>query len=207
MIAFAKRTKSQRSQPAWHAAFLKMLPAIQSQARWAFRKLRPEEREEAIQEVVANCAAAFARLVERNKPQVASASSLTRFAVAQYRDGRRVTGRKSLNDALSSRAQLRKRFEVLRLDCGDCQEGTWQDMIVEDRRVGPAEIAACRIDFAAWLKLLPRRLRKIALTLASGETTSAAAKKFAVSAARISQLRRLLKQSWDGFQGEPLVAA
>ena len=95
----------------------------------------------------------------------------------------------------------------MRLDYCDCKEGTWQDIVVEDRRVGPAEIAACRIDFASWLKLLPRRLRKIALTLASGETTSAAAKRFAVSAARISQLRRLLKQSWDGFQGEPLVAA
>jgi hypothetical protein len=207
MIAFVKQPTSQRSQPAWHEAFLKMLPAIKSQARWAFRKLRPEERDEAIQEVVANCAAAFARLVERKKQHVASASSLARFAVAQFRDGRRVTGRKSPKDALSSRAQFSKRFKVEWLDYFDGQEGTWQDIVVEDHRVGPAEIAACRIDFAEWLKLLPRRLRKIALTLASGETTSAAAKKFGVTAARISQLRLWLKQSWEGFQGEQLVAA
>jgi hypothetical protein len=26
--------------------------------------------------------------------------------------------------------------------------------VVEDHRAGPAEIAACRIDFASWLRLL-----------------------------------------------------
>lgn len=54
----------------------------------------------------------------------------------------------------------------------DADEESWQEIVVEDHRVGPAEIAACRIDFASWLKLLPCRLRKIAWTLASGETTS-----------------------------------
>ena len=79
---------------------------------------------------------------------------------------------------------------------------SWKIAVLAPRKLLPAGSTSL-----SWLKLLPRRLRKIALTLASGETTSAAAKKFAVSAARISQLRRLLKQSWDGFQGEPLVAA
>jgi transposase-like protein len=38
--------------------------------------------------------------------------------------------------------------------------------------------------------------------LARGESTSEAAKKFGVTAARISQLRLWLKESWEGFQGE-----
>jgi hypothetical protein len=37
--------------------------------------------------------------------------------------------------------------------------------------------------------------------LASGETTSAAAKKFGVTPARISQLRQWLKESWEAFKG------
>ena len=73
---------------------------------------------------------------------------------------------------------------------------------MEDRHHGPAKIAACPIDFEAWLRSLPRRLRKIALTLAAGETTSAAAKRFGVTAARISQLRLRLKGSWDVFQSQ-----
>jgi transposase-like protein len=46
------------------------------------------------------------------------------------------------------------------------------------------------------------RLRKIALTLARGESTSEAAKKFGVTPARVSQLRLWLKESWEQFQGE-----
>ena len=202
MIALIKQPKPKRSQPAWHEAFLKMLPAIRSQARWAFRRFGPDDREEAVQEVVANCAAAFARLVERKKQHVASASSLVKFAVAQFRDGRRVAGRESPKDAMSNIAQRRKGFGIEPLKQFDADEETWQEIVVENHRVGPAEIAACRIDFASWLRLLPRRLRKIALLLAQGETTSDAAKKFSVTPARISQLRLWLKESWDAFQCE-----
>jgi hypothetical protein len=53
------------------------------------------------------------------------------------------------------------------------------------------------------LCLLPRRLRRIAKTLATGETTGAVAKKFCVSAARISQIRSELAESWRKFIEEP----
>ena len=75
-------------------------------------------------------------------------------------------------------------------------------MLVEDRHVGPAEVAATRMDFRAWLRRLPRRLRKIAQVLATGETTSAVAKRFQLSAGRVSQIRTQLKQAWEQFQGQ-----
>jgi hypothetical protein len=106
---------------------------------------------------------------------------------------------------MSARDQHRG-FEIDRLGHSDREESQWQEIVVEDHRAGPAETAACRIDFASWLLRLPVRLRKIALTLAGGETTSEAAKKFKVTAARISQLRRWLKESWELFQGEPCCA-
>jgi hypothetical protein len=102
---------------------------------------------------------------------------------------------------MSARDQHRG-FEIDRLGHGDREESQWEEIVVEDHRAGPAEIAACRIDFASWLRLLPIRRRKIALTLAGGETTSEAAKKFGVTPARVSQLRLWLKESWKGFQGE-----
>ena len=81
-------------------------------------------------------------------------------------------------------------------------------MLVEDKHAGPAEVAAIvRIDFATWLRFLPRRLRKIATFLANGETTTAAAKRFRVSQGRISQIRKELFLAWHRFQGdEPAVA-
>jgi DNA-binding NarL/FixJ family response regulator len=75
-------------------------------------------------------------------------------------------------------------------------------IVVEDRHVGPAEVAATRMDFAAWLRVLPGRLRKIARVLATGETTTTVAKRFHVSQGRISQIRMELKQAWERFQGE-----
>ena len=73
---------------------------------------------------------------------------------------------------------------------------------MEDKRATPAEIAACRIDFAEWLRRLTVRLRKIALALAAGEMTKGAAERFGLSPARISQLREGLKKSWEVFQGD-----
>ncbi len=84
----------------------------------------------------------------------------------------------------------------------DQEENCREAIVVEEKRATPADVAACRLDFSAWLKLLPKRRRKIALALASGETTQGAAKKFGVTAARISQLRQWLRESWEAFQGE-----
>jgi hypothetical protein len=202
MIAANKRPKSRTKPPAWHAAFLATLPSIRRQAQFAFRKIHTELREELIQEVVANCLAAYARLVELGKEQLAFPSALARFAIAQVRVGRQVGNRLRIGDAMSRYAQHRKGFHVERLDQFHEENEEWQEILIEDRRAGPAEIAACRIDFASWLRRLPSRRRKIALTLAEGETTTTAAKKFGVTAARISQLRQWLKESWEAFQGE-----
>jgi DNA-binding NarL/FixJ family response regulator len=62
-----------------------------------------------------------------------------------------------------------------------------------------AEIAAARIDVAAWLRSLAPRNRRIAKTLAMGETTTDVAQKFHLSRPRVSQLRDELKSSWEKF--------
>ncbi len=89
-----------------------------------------------------------------------------------------------------------------RLDKFHKEEGSWHEVLLEDKHAGPAEVAAMRLDFAAWLKSLPGRLRRIAEFLAMGETTTAAAGKFRVSAGRISQIRKELHQAWHRFHGE-----
>ena len=75
---------------------------------------------------------------------------------------------------------------VERLDRFDGQQGTWQEILLEDRKAGPAEIAAARIDFGTWLGLLSKRNRRIAETLALGETTSTVAKRFGLTTSRVS---------------------
>jgi hypothetical protein len=76
------------------------------------------------------------------------------------------------------------------------------EILVEDRHAGPAETAASRIDFAAWLRSLSHPKRRLAVTLGAGESTSAVARKFHVSLGRVPQLRRELKQAWEVFAAE-----
>lgn len=97
-------------------------------------------------------------------------------------------------------------IRVDRLDKFDPVAQEWQDILVEDRHAGPAEVAASRIDTASWLRSLPTRNRRIARVLAKGETTKATAKLFDISPARVSQLRREFHESWRAMHGELATA-
>lgn len=148
----------------------------------------------------------YQRLVERGKACLAYPSALAWYAVRQVREGRRVGNRLNIRDVLSSYAQQRKGFAVESLPHPGTG-GRWEELLAENKRSTPADLAACRLDFHAWLRRLNRRKRKVALRLAGGETTQEASRHFGVSQARISQLRRELQQSWSEFQGEALAAA
>lgn len=196
MIARADELRAQT-----HDRFLDMLPTIRSQARLAFRGAQPELREELIAEVIANCFVAFVRLMDRGLDDVIYPTPLAQFAIRQVREGRKVGGKLNVRDVSSKYAQRAKRFTVERLDRFDADQGEWREVLIEDRHTGPAETAACRIDFNDWLRSLPRRSRRVAETLALGETTKKAARKHRVSPGRISQVRRELKDNWDAFHG------
>ena len=200
MIAIAKKsTKPQR--PDWQTGFSEMLPEILNQLRFLFRGLRREERDEATAEAVANCAIAYYRLYRQGKVEVAYPSPLARFAAKQYQAGRRIGHSENVNEITSIAAHRRHGLTIHRLDQCD-GEGGWKEVLVEDGRCTPAELAASRIDFKEWLRRLDRQKRRIAQTLATGESTGAAAKKFRLTPGRISQIRQELAREWNGFQGE-----
>jgi hypothetical protein len=210
MIAVARpypHKLTAQSKPAWHAGFLALLPEIYRHIRFAFRRLESERRDEATQEALANALVAYVRLHELGKTDVAYATPLANYAVRQVCSGRQVGCRLNMDDVLSPYAQRRQGFTVSRLQRPDEREGTWKEILVEDPTCTPAELAASRIDFGAWLNKLPRKKRRIASTLAASETTKEAAKKHKVTPGRVSQLRRELAASWDEFHGEPEQAA
>ena len=194
------------SKPAWHRVFVEMLPAIRTHAKIAFRHLDREAREEAVQEVACNACCAVARLAQLGKLDLAYPSALARFGVAQVNDGRKVGCKLNIRDVLSSHCQRRKKVVVERLDYYDADEDAWREILIEDRHAGPAETAAARIDIGLWFATLPRKKRRIAETLATGLTTKAAARKFRLTAGRISQLRREFMDAWSEYQGEPAFA-
>ena len=203
MVAIAKQNRSRKSVPAWHAGFLAMLPAIATYARLAFRHHNPEARQEAVEECLANALVAYVRLVQLGKADIAYATPLARYAVAQVRDHRKVGGHLNIGDVMSSYCQRQKKITMERLDHFDREENAWQEALVVDSRTAPVpDIVAFRCDFADWLASLPHRNRKIALKLATNESTGRVARMFKVSAGRISQLRKEFKLAWDQFTGE-----
>ena len=202
MVSFARDPQRRISIAKCQAIFLKMLPAIKRHAKISFRHLNAEAKEEAMQNVIANTWAALLGLARRGRLDKAFPTVLARFGVGRTKEFRIVGGHLAIKDVLSRYCQAKKKIVVERLDQYDDEEGKWCEVLVEDKTSGPADIAASRLDFAAWLRSLPSKLRKIAKFLANGETTSAAAKKFNVSAGRISQIRKELHREWKRIQGE-----
>jgi hypothetical protein len=179
-----------------------MLPKIQDHAKYQFRLLQGDNRDEAIQEVICNCCLAFARLVEQGRAEAATWSSLAKYAVAQVRSGRQVGNSLNIKDISSQYCQQRKQVHVRSLHSWDDQDQSWREMLVEDKTATPADLAATRIDFPAWLETLTKRDHKIALKLSQGEGTGRVAKLFRISKSRVSQLRRELWEAWKAFQGD-----
>ena len=202
----ALRSACPAPRPRWHRAFLALLPQIVEHAKYAFRHLRGEARQDAIQEVIANALVAFVALVRRGKMAVAYPTVLARYAVAQIKDGRKVGNSLNCRDVLSPYCQRLKCLTVERLDRHEKDDdNAWSEILIEDRHAGPAETARVRMDFSDWLDSLNRRDRRIAESLAEGNRTSDVARKFKISAGRISQLRRELAENWSKFIGdEPL---
>jgi hypothetical protein len=189
-------------QPSWHAVFLRLVPRIRQHAQIRFRHANPADREEAVQEVVARSLIQFLRLLELGKEHLIFAGPLARYAISQVRGGRRVGGKLNIRDVSSPYCRARKDVRLDSLQRFEQASGQWQEILVEDRGATPADIAATRIDVREWLQTLPRRSRRLAERLATGESTSGAAKMFGISRSRVSQLRRELHCAWNTFQGE-----
>lgn len=200
MIAPVPQPPPLSARPNWHEQFLKMLPAIRRYAAFAFRNHPQEVRSELIAEVVATACVAFARLVQQGRADLAYATPLAVYGCRQVRDGRRVGMSRNSRDVLSVTAQQRHEFSVKRLD--PQEQSAWRQATFEDHRTPVADQAAFRCDFPAWLGTLSRRNRGLAELLARGESTSRAARRFRLSPARVSQLRREFAQSWQRFHGD-----
>jgi hypothetical protein len=166
-----------------------MVPKIIEHSKYAFRHLRGQDYQDAIQETIANAMVAFVGLVRRGCESLAYPSVLSKYAIAQIRDGRRVGNSLCCHEVLSPYAQRLKGFTVDRLDRREKDdENEWREILIEDKTAGPFDIVRTKLDMDAWLHSLPRRDRKIAQFLSLGSRTRDAARRFGLSEGRISQL-------------------
>ena len=203
MIAILKDDLTSQGTKIVSDQFLAILPQIRRQASLALRSLQGEAREDLICEVIASAYCSWVRLMEQGRGEIARPTPLAKYALRQVRAGRRIGSRLNSHELLSPYARRIRGFTIERLDRQDESSGTWSQHLVEDRRAGPAETAAARIDLAEWLGTLSKRNRRIAKVLAAGETTGAVARRFGLSPGRVSQLRVMFRDHWERFQGAP----
>lgn len=83
MVASPRPLPSRKNFPVWHAGFLRMVPIIALHARIVFRGLRPDAKEEAVAECIANALVAYCRLCELGKQAIIYPGVLARFAARQ----------------------------------------------------------------------------------------------------------------------------
>jgi hypothetical protein len=190
---------------ALHARFLEILPRIELHGRIYFRFLRSsQQKEEALAEMAALAWKWFQRLVERGKDPTRFPSALATFAARAVKSGRRLCGQERTKDALSPQAQQRHGFLVSRIPDYSTLEGNPFDEALRDNVQTPVpDQVAFRIDFPAWLRRLGQRNRRVAEEMALGNQTMDMAKKYGLSSARISQLRRELHADWMRFCDVP----
>jgi hypothetical protein len=196
MIARAKRVHVQEDR------FVEMLPTLLRVIRHRLRHQPRHEREELAAEALAAAFVMYARLCQRGKQDLAYATPLGSYGARQAIDGRQVGSGTNVQDISSRCCRQRKGVSVTSLDRYDQKDEEWKEIVVESKTAGPDQIATIRIDFAAWLKSLPRMKRQMAKFLAAGQSTQKTARKFHVSSGRVSQVRRELAKAWFEFVGE-----
>jgi hypothetical protein len=188
------------NEACWQNSFLEILPEIKRRLRMAFCRLSEEAREEAMEEAIVSCLLAYARLYEQGRTASVTPSTLAWYAALQVKSGRPTVGSMNGSDPLSRYAQLENGIQIERLD------SKWIDVMVEDKRAAVPDQVAAKLDVGAWFATLSRRMKQIAKDLAFGFSTSEVARKYGVTAGRISQLRRALENSWAEFQKESVPA-
>jgi len=190
---------NQRNESNWQQSFVTMLPEIQQKLRLAFCRLDHEAREDAMEEGVVHSLLAYLRLHEQSRAEVATASSLAWYSSRHVKRGRPAGGRMNGKEPLSRYAQIGHGIQIE-------PPGKWIDILVEDKRAPVPDQVAAKMDVGAWFATLTKRMKEIAKDLAFGFSTSEVAKKHGVTAGRISQMRRMLEESWAAFQGEAVAA-
>jgi hypothetical protein len=183
-------------------AFLMILPRIQSQAWNAFQGLSFDLKQELQSEVVGHCWKSFIKLFELGRHEDVSPMSLASFAIRAVRSGRRMGASLNINDVSSNYCQRRLGIRTTPFCMIDQNGDKWAESLIADERARPDQLVMARIDFSEWLQTLKPLHRKVAEHLSLGESTHSTARIFNLTPGRISQIRRLLEQSWLSFQTE-----
>ena len=186
--------------------FTATLKAVEDAARYAFRRRRRQDREEALAEARAAAWSAWHGLIRQGKdPVEVGVTGIANNAIRNIRQGRRIGNRTCGRGAMDVQHPRVRRALGLRVvafaELAGPPVGSWRDWLAEDNRVTPADEAIFHLDYQAWLAGLAEPKRRVAELLAEGHEPGLVARALGVSPPRVTQLRHELEASWLAFQG------
>ena len=190
MIVSIQNPTVQSSAQSVAPTFESMLPVLTIRFRKAALSIKSyEERTDAVAEMIGMAFNLYASLIKRGRTDIYS-TPIGEFVVKGYFSGRRVAGM-SATDVTSPRCRFLGRSTM-------ANEGVNGKYICR-KTFKPSTIGAFNIDFAAWKETLDDRTQNLLSDILMGETTSFLARRYNISPARISQIRRELVESWKSF--------
>jgi DNA-directed RNA polymerase specialized sigma24 family protein len=189
----------------WQRTFVDLyLSRIERHAKAQFSLLRPDKKEEAIQNTCATAWKAYRDLLLKGRDPSGFISMIAEFAVRHTRAGRHIMGSEKAKDVMSFVAQNRGGFSVQEYPANDKEAVDHEalDALADTHTASPDLQAQFRMDSNAWRKSLSARDRDLLNDMIAGYTTKEIAKKYGFSAGNVSQHRRKLHTDYLVFQGE-----
>ena len=199
-----------------HDRFLALLPKIETHGKVVFRQLHPSNKEEVLQEMRALAWKWFLRLTQRGKDAAQFLSTFNTFLAYAIRNGRRITGNEKAKDVLCRSTQRRHGFTVQPLPTcrasfeqlysevhGQRDHDAFEERLKDNTMTPVPEQAAFRIDWPAWLQTRGQRDRRMIGDLLEGQQGKEVSRKFGISPARLSQLRRAFRADWVRYCNLP----
>jgi hypothetical protein len=209
---------SRMTLPQLQAVFLAIRPRILTHAALVFRGMRCfDQKAEYFAETVAVAWRWFLRMAERGKDARQFPSVLASYAARAVKSGRRLCGQLRSKEVLSELGQMRHGFRVQSLPSSTRHNfeelhrkigaqrrmDSFEEWLQDNRETPVPDQVAFRCDFPAWLKTRCRRDRRMIRAMAGEERTLDLAKRFQLSPARISQLRREYAADWNRYCAAP----
>jgi hypothetical protein len=187
-------------------SFLDLLPHLTRYARLYFRDRQcPHGRADAIAEAVALAWRWYLRLAARGKDPATAAAGLIVFAARAVACGRRLCGKAKRKDALSRSRGIEQHQVANRSGPGTTRPpGFLVEALADNTRSPVPDQVVFRLDFPTWCRTRTQRERRMIAALMAGERPLDVARKYGLTAARISQLRREFRADWEKFCEMPV---
>jgi hypothetical protein len=205
---------SSRPVTRLHNRFLALLPRVELHGRIYFRHLRPHDKAEAVQEMRALAWQWFLRLHRRGRDPRDFLKGFTTLLARAVWSGRRLAGTAKAKDVFNTATQRRHGFAVgplpdsrnvyhalLSSPGGQRLHGAFEERLRDNTVTPVPDQVQFRLDWPAWLATLTDRDRRMIRAMARNERTLDLSRRFGLSPARISQLRREYHAGWARFCG------